>query len=129
MPFVAGMSANISKAVDLENRLIAFASQIVGVSTRLPRTPQGRHISNQILRSGTAVAANYGEARGAESRSDFVHKLRVVLKELNETAVWLQIIVKSSLLSPEIMSAIVAENQELCRIIAASIKTARNALQ
>ena len=77
-----------------------------------------------VARAGTAAAANYGEARGAESRSDFVHKLRIVLKELNETAVWLQLILKGSLMTPEKMSAVVAENEELCKIIAASIKTA-----
>jgi four helix bundle protein len=77
-----------------------------------------------LLRSGTAAAANYGEARGAESRSDFVHKLRIVLKELNETAVWLQLILESSLMTPERISVVVAENDELCKIIAASIKTA-----
>jgi four helix bundle protein len=76
------------------------------------------------MRSGTASTANYGEARGAESRSDFIHKLRLVLKELNETAVWLQRIAETSWLSPDKMSAIVAENEELSRIIAASIKTA-----
>jgi four helix bundle protein len=76
------------------------------------------------MRSGTACAANYGEARGAESRSDFIHKLRIVLKELNETGVWLQLIVESSWFSPEKMATIIAENDELCRIIAASIKTA-----
>ena len=76
-----------------------------------------RHICNQILRSGTAPAANYGEARGAESRADFVHKLKIVLKELNETVIWLEIIARSSLISAEFLSAIVAENRELCRII------------
>jgi four helix bundle protein len=77
-----------------------------------------------LLRAGTAAAANYGEARGAESRSDFVHKLRTVRKELNETAVWLQPILKGSLMTPEKMSALGAENEELCKIIATSIKTA-----
>ena len=57
---------------------------IVSLSSRLPRTVQGRHICGQILRSGTAAAANYGEARGAESRADFVHKLKIVFKELND---------------------------------------------
>jgi len=76
------------------------------------------------MRAGTAAAANYGEARGAESRSDFIHKLRVVLKELNETEVWLQLIRQSCWLASEKMSPIIAENTELCRIIAASIKTA-----
>jgi four helix bundle protein len=74
-------------------------------------------VAGQVLRSGTATAANHGEARGAESRSDFVHKLRIVLKELNETAVWLQLIGETSLLSSDPITAIVAENRELCRII------------
>jgi hypothetical protein len=76
------------------------------------------------LRAGTAAAAVYGEARGAESRADFIHKLRIILKELNETAVWLQLILENSMLPSGKMAAIIAENEELCRIIAASIKTA-----
>jgi len=114
-----------SKADELERRLISFGAEIITTSTKLPRTPQGRHVSLQMLRSGTATAANYGEARGAESRSDFIHKLRVVLKELNETAIWLQMISKSSLLPAEHIVAIVAENRELSKIIAASVRTAR----
>src|SRR5438105_1816020 len=77
--------------------LVEFAATIINFSVRLPRTSQGRHIATQILRSGTAPAPNYGEARGAESRADFVHKLRIVEKELNETAVWLRIISRTSL--------------------------------
>ena len=77
------------------------------------------------MRSGTAGAPNYAEARGAESRQDFIHKMRIVGKELNETAVWLRIISKSSLLPREFMVGILAENTELARIVSASIKTAR----
>ena len=109
--------------------MIAFAVETIQLAAALPKTPQGSHISKQILRAGTAVAANYGEARGAESRSDFIHKLRIVLKELNETAVWLQLMQQCSLTSKEQIVAIVAENQELCRIIAASVKTARGSAQ
>jgi four helix bundle protein len=123
------MSTQTSRADALLDRLTTFAVRILNLSGQLPRTQQARHISNQILRSGTAAAANYGEARAAESRSDFVHKLRTVLKELNETAVWLQIVAKSSLVRPEKISAIVAENEELCRIIGASVRTARNSAQ
>ena len=123
------MDANTSKCDELERRLVLFAAQIVNVSAKLPRTPEGRHVSSQILRCGTATAANYGEARGAESRSDFIHKLRIVLKELNETAVWLQLICKTCLLSPDLIVAVIAENRELCRIIAASVKTARSSGQ
>ena len=114
-----------SRANNLEKRLISFAASIVVLSSKLPKSPQGRDISGQILRSGTAAAANYGEARGAESRADFIHKLKVVFKELNETTIGLELIGESSLLSAENIVAIVAENRELCRIVAASIKTAR----
>ena len=125
----AGMNTASSKADMLERRLIEFAAQILDLSSKLPRTPQGRHVSQQILRSGTAVAANYGEARGAESRADFVHKLRVVFKELNETTIWLELIVQTSLVSAENATSILSETRELCRIIAASIKTARRSEQ
>jgi four helix bundle protein len=118
------MDGTASKANELEKRLISFAAAIVDLSATLPRTLQGRHICSQLLRSGTAAAANYGEARGAESRADFVHKLKVVFKELNEMTIWLEIR-ESSVLSANDIVAIVAENRELCRIIAASIKTAR----
>jgi four helix bundle protein len=118
------MNMTPSRADLLEKRLISFAARILSLSSKLPRTPQGRHVSTQILRSGTASAANYGEARGAESRADFVHKLRIVFKELNETTIWLEIIAASSLLSREETAGIVAENRELCRIIGASIRTA-----
>src|SRR5262245_21779679 len=119
------MNTATSKADELENRLICFGAQIINLSLKLPATPQGRHICRQILRSGTATAANYGEARGAESHSDFVHKLGIVLKELNETVIWLELIAKSSLILPAEVETIVAETRELSLIITASIKTAR----
>ena len=123
------MNAATSKANDLEKRLISFASAIVRLSSKLPRTPQGRHLCGQILRSGTSAAANYGEARGAESRADFIHKLKLVFKELNETTIWLEVIAQSGSLPSDAIVAIVAENRELCRIIAASIRTARAATE
>jgi four helix bundle protein len=120
-----GRMKDPSRADELEQRLIAFGAEILSLSAKLPRTPQGRHVALQMLRAGTATAANYGEARGAESRSDFVHKLRVVLKELNETGIWLQMIGKSALIPAREIVALVAENHELSRIIAASVRTAR----
>jgi len=119
------MNNSTSLANQLEKRFIRFAAAILSVSSKLPSTAEGRHVRTQILRSGTATAANYGEARGAESRADFIHKLKIVSKELNETTIWLELIAESSLISPENLVAIVAENRELCRIIAASIKTVR----
>src|SRR5262245_55818594 len=110
------MNATPSKANDLEKRLVSFAANIVTLSSKLPRTQQGRHMCGQILRSGTAAAANYGEARAAESRADFIHKLKIVSKELNETTIWLEMIVQSDLLPATTIDAILAENRELCRI-------------
>jgi four helix bundle protein len=118
------MSRPENKPQAQQRRLVVFASKILQLSRILAKTEGAAYISNQILRSGTAAAANYGEARAAESRADFVHKLRIVLKELNETGVWLQLIAESTLLSPEMTVEIVAENEELCRIMAASIRTA-----
>jgi len=114
-----------SRADELEQRLIDFAVRIVKLSANLPGTPAGKHIAGQILRSGTSPAPNYGEARGAESHADFVHKLRIVLKELNETSIWLRVIERSRILKPELLTEIILENNELCRIFTTSLKTAR----
>lgn len=116
-----------SFADELENRLINFAVRVIKLSASLPKTPAGKHIAGQILRSGTSPAPNYGEARGAESHADFTHKLGIVLKELNETAIWLRIIERSQLLKSEWLTEIVAESNELGRIFTASVKTARQA--
>src|SRR5438105_5092483 len=114
-----------SQADALEERLINFAVRIVKLSASLPKTSAGRHISGQILRSGTSPAPNYGEARGGESHADFVHKRGIVLKELNETVIWLCIIERSEILSPALIGDILSENREICRIFTASLKTAR----
>ena len=115
-----------SKADELEERLIDFAVRVVNLSASLPKTPAGKHIAGQIMRSGTSPAPNYGEARGAESHADFIHKLRIVLKELNETSIWLRVIERSKMLRKELIVDIVGENKELCRIFTASLRTARS---
>jgi four helix bundle protein len=114
-----------SRADELESRLIEFAVRIIKLSGGLPGTPAGKHIAAQILRSGTSPAPNYGEARGAESYSDFIHKLRISLKELNETSIWLHVIERGELVKGVLLTGIIAENRELCRILSASLKTAR----
>ena len=119
------MIEKIALSDQLEERLVEFGASVIGLAGKLSKTFQGRHVAKQMLRCGTAGAANYAEARGAESRADFIHKMRVVQKELNETLVWLRVLLKSSLVSPELIIAIVAENKELARIVTASIRTAR----
>jgi len=109
----------------LEERLIEFEVRIIRIATNLPKTDAGKHIAAQILRSGTSPAPNYGEARGGESTADFIHKLRIVLKELNETHIWLRIIERSQLLDKNLLGNILKENKDLCRIFSSSLKTAR----
>src|SRR5260370_14428863 len=114
-----------SRADELEERLIDFAVRIIKLSASLPKTPAGKHVAGQLLRSGTSPAPNYGEARGAESHADFVHKLRIVVKELNETSIWLRVIERSRIIKPALLTEIIQETAELCKIFAASLKTIR----
>ena len=110
---------------DLEDRLIDFTMKILDLVESLPQTRVGNHIAGQLVRCGTSPAPNYGEARSAESRRDFIHKMKVVLKELRETRVWLMLVQRKSLVSPPERAAEVhAECDELISIFVASIGTA-----
>jgi four helix bundle protein len=112
-------------ADELEDRLIDFAVRIIKVADALPKTRVGRHESDQLLRCGTAPAPHYAEARGSESRADFVHKLKIALKELNECKVWLPMVCRAELLRPDLLTDLLTENQQLCRIFNASVTTAK----
>ena len=114
-----------TRANEIENRLIDFAVRIIKVADALPKSPAGKHMAGQLLRSGTSPAPNYAEARGAESNADFVHKLRIALKELNESCVWLIMICRAELMKPELLIDLIDENEQLCRILNASIKTVK----
>jgi four helix bundle protein len=111
---------------DLEQRLLAFASRIIMLVDRLPRSTANNHISKQLLRSGTAPLPNHGEAQAAESRADFVHKIRICLKELRETERWLKLIVLAKLIKdPAEVIALSRETDELIRMFVKSVHTAR----
>jgi four helix bundle protein len=113
------------KKFDLEDRLIDFAVRIIQTAGALPKTKAGYHIAGQVIRSGTSPASNYGEAQSAESRSDFVHKMKVSLKELRETKIWLLIMVKANFIKPATeLDALIDENNQLISIFVTSIKTA-----
>src|SRR4030095_3122062 len=114
-----------TQADELEDRLVDFSVRIVRLSAALPRRSAGRHIGGQILRSGTSPAPNYAEARGAESTADFIHKVKIVFKELNETLIWLRVIQRSQLLREELINEILSENLELCKIFAATLRTTK----
>lgn len=112
------------KGSDILDRLLTHAVGITRLWNDLPRNKATTHIANQLLRSGTAAAPNYAEARAGESRQDFVHKLGIVLKELNESLVWLEMLRRMNAAPISSLKPLLEECDQLCRIIAASIKTA-----
>lgn len=112
---------------DLEERLLDFAVRVIEIVEALPNTRTGNHIAGQLLRCGTSPAPNYGEAQSAESRKDFVHKMKICLIELRETNVWLKIIRRRNLLKgKEELEALMVECNELISIFVKSTKTAKN---
>jgi four helix bundle protein len=110
---------------ELADRLIDFAVQIIALASRLPRDMVGRHIASQMIESGTSVGAHYEEARGAESRADFVQKLGIALKECRETRYWLRVNDRAKMVSDDVPAALLAEAAELCAILGQSILTAK----
>ena len=114
------------KAINLEDRLVEFAVRVIGVVEALPDTKAGSHIAGQLVRAGTSPAPNYGEAQSAESRNDFIHKMKICLKELRETLVWLKIIARKPLCPLDRLAPILRENDELISIFVKSVKTAQD---
>ena len=115
-----------SKEFNLEDRLIDFAVRIIYVAESLPKTKAGNHIAGQLIRCGTSSAPNYGEAQDAESRADFIHKMKVSLKELRETKIWLRILGKANLIRPASkLEPLIDETNQLISIFVASVKTAK----
>jgi four helix bundle protein len=115
---------------DLEERLLEFASGIIDLSEKLPNSRAGNHVAGQILRSGTSPYPNHGEAEDAESRQDFIHKLKVCLKELRETRRWARLISRKNWAKDDpTLLFVLNESDELIRIFFSSNQTAqRNAV-
>lgn len=126
---MSGAAGGEAKTFDLEERLIRFAVRVMHVVDQLPDTRAGRHIAGQLIECGTSPAPNYGEAQDAESRSDFVHKVKVALKELRETRVWLKMIRLAELLKPPRLDPLLGENEQLIKILFKSTRTAKRNLQ
>jgi four helix bundle protein len=104
-----------------------FAANIVQLTESLPNTRPGKHIAGQLLRCGTSALSNHGEVEAAESRKDFLHKLRICLKELRETKCCLRLVIRLKRLGdPANLPACLNEVEELIRIFAATVKTAEN---
>ena len=113
---------------DLEERLLEFSVRIIELVDALPNTRAGNHIAGQLLRCGTSPYGNHGEVQAAESRRDFVHKLRVCLKELKETRRWLRLVQRAALLPETKVIPVLREAEEFIKIFFTSIRTAeRNA--
>ena len=117
---------NNEREFDPQDRFIDYAVRIIKLSEALPETKAGKHVSSQILRSGTSPAPNCGEAQSAESKADFVHKLKIALKELRETEIWGKIIAKAEMITPPAqLSSLLQETDELIAILFKSVETAR----
>jgi four helix bundle protein len=115
----------MEKKYDLDERLINFASECIDVSENLPKTLAGNHIASQLVRSSTSPALHYGEAQSAESRNDFIHKMKVCLKELRETYNCLRLIKKKNWYNEAKLQILITENNELISIFVSSLKTAQ----
>jgi four helix bundle protein len=110
---------------EMADRLLDFAVRVGRVVDALPDTRLGRHVAGQLVRCGTSPPPNYEEACGAESRKDFIHKLRIALKEMRETRCWLRYIAKCEMLTDTQMAKIIDEATQLANILGKSIATAR----
>ena len=114
-----------AEAERLAERFLDFAAKVVEVVDDLPNTMIGHHLGNQLLRSGTSSAANYEEACAGESRADFIHKLKISLKELRETRFWLRLMLRTRLHMAKGLDSLAREANELCNIVARSVITAK----
>ncbi len=119
------MEPNKERVFDLEERTCDFAVAAILITENMPRTPAGVYYANQLLRSGGSPALHYGEAQGGESRKDFIHKMRIALKELRESRACLKIIRKAGLHPDlQVLDSAFAECNELIAIFNKSVQTA-----
>jgi len=118
-------AAGRTRKYDLEDRLLNFAVDIIELTEALPNTRAANHIAGQLLRCGTSPYGNHGELESAESRKDFVHKLKVCLKELRETRRWLRLLLRlKKIKSPPTLPECLNEAEELIKIFVVSVRTA-----
>ena len=110
---------------DLSKRLFAYGGRVIRLVESLPKTLVGRRVGDQLLRSGMSAGANYEEARGAESKDDFVHKLQISLKEMRESNYWLRMLVTSEKVSAERMAGLLDESDQLRAILSKAVATAK----
>jgi four helix bundle protein len=120
------MTRNAENTRDLRERTKSFALQVIEMYSNLPKSPQAQVLGNQVLRSGTSVGANYREAWRARSRAEFIAKLGDCLKELDETAYWLELLAESHIVPSSNLNALRDERNQLIAIFTTSVKTSKN---
>ena len=113
------------KTNQLSDRLLDFAVEVIKIANVLPNTVARRHVGGQLIRAGTSGGSNYEEACGAESRSDFAHRMSIVLKELKESRFWLRLIRRTKMLDFKQADPVIDECEQLCAMVAKSILTAK----
>jgi four helix bundle protein len=123
-PATGNRQSSMRMGSDIAERLLGLAVQVVAMTARLPKDPAGRHVVSQLVRCATGGGANYEEARAAESREDFIHKVGVAAKELRETIYWLEFIQRAGWTGRD-LGALIREAEELAAILGASARTAR----
>jgi four helix bundle protein len=110
---------------ELKQRTKQFALRVMKLVEFLPKTPSGRVIGQQLLRSGTSVGANYRSACRGRSKADFIAKAGISLEEADESLYWMELLLEAKLIPPERLKDLMKEANELVAIFSASIKTAR----
>jgi four helix bundle protein len=125
---IGSNTQTITSPEDLRRRTKEFALRIIKLFRALPRTEETRVLGRQVLRSGTAVAANYRSACRARSRADFISKIGITVEEADETAFWLELIVDAGIIKASKLESLMAETNELVRIFQATRTTARRGI-
>ncbi len=110
---------------DLKDRTKSFALRVITLVSSLPNNPLARHIGNQLMRSGTSVAANYRASCRAKSKRDFIAKMGIVEEEADESAFWIELMVETQLVKSEGVEGLLDEANQLVAIFVSSINTAR----
>ncbi|MCI0738593.1 MAG: four helix bundle protein [Gemmataceae bacterium] len=113
------------KGDDIAARLLDFAVRVIRMVSELPKNQVGKHVGGQILRCGTSSGANYEEARGGQSRADFIHRLSISWREMRESCYWLKLTERAQLVKPTRMQNLLREGLELSAILGKSLSTAK----
>lgn len=111
---------------EMKLRTKAYANRVVKLCASLPENWIARTLGKQLLRAGTSVGANYRAVCRAKSTADFLHKLRIVEEECDESLFWMELLVENNLIKPARLTSLMTEADEILAIVVASAKTARS---